>query len=115
MMPADRCEISHAIATLLERKNAAFPGDAALEIAHGDDLRPMLVGLDIDVHELGVHATQMGLVGLSTHTSNVLNRDVKPGESLLAVLTGLWADGVLIGLLIAEQRNREERRPDTTA
>ena len=85
------------ILALDERKTAAYgDGDANLT---ADQMRRLLVGLDLDAQELSDATERV----MRTFLSALLTRQT----DLVAALRGAWSDGVMTGLLLAQMRERE--------
>jgi hypothetical protein len=95
-------EIESAIKRLEERKLASgVVGDKYGELQGEDATRRVFSGLDLDIDEVfEVHRIMARTVlgGLAE------------GNNAVLVGAGMWFDGLVTGLLIAEARQREEAR-----
>jgi hypothetical protein len=111
--------LNDAIRVLNERKDAlGIPDDGpdvervTVTIKSEDpgpgeiDGRPLLVGFDVDVDELGAHAADMARDAAEAIV------ELGPGPTV----AGAWLDGILTGLMLGELRAREaaERRLEET-
>lgn len=95
-------ELREAAAAILERKKAAGAPAAVLEgstKALEEAMRRTLVGLDLDLDEARDQGLEYGPMYMAAQMFGV------PPASIVA---GAWVDGVMVGLLLAERRQREE-------
>lgn len=91
-----------AIRVLDERKHALYGEDNANANCTVDQMRCLLVGLDLDGRELSEHAEEVMTLFISAVAAGVTDVD--------AAFRGCWPDGVMTGLLLAHLREREEAR-----
>lgn len=89
--------LSDAVDAMDERKVAVY-GDGDGLVYEGQQRR-LMVGLDLDFDELHNIAS----LGASIWLTGLLTGACDIGEAL----RGLWADGVMTGLLLAEMRKKE--------
>lgn len=93
--------LRHASHVLYERKTALRPEFEA-EHQHQplspDEVRLLLIGLDVDAESAIELATKVGAESLAT---------ILAGAPPFCVCSGSWFDGLLTGLLVAEVRHQE--------
>lgn len=97
-----KVKIRDAVVAVDARKRAAGLGSAAAgETAPLADVDLILVGLDLDNDELRDMATLCADQALE---------HIIAGRPPAAIAGGLWADGLMTGLMLAEMRARAEAR-----
>jgi hypothetical protein len=88
-------EIREAANVLEERKDAIVPGQS--EMVGDDEARLMVSGLDLDLDELCGFKREVGFAFIAA---------VRGGINPVEAAFGLWVDGLVTGLILAERRAR---------
>lgn len=107
-------EVLNALRILLERKKAAGLNEKAAQGSE-EALKLILLGTDLDSSEILWCAARIGRDSLEAHLAPVLEDDgLNPDmliEKLIALTIGLWTDGLITGVVLAQQREKNNRDP----
>lgn len=97
-------EIREAIERFEARKSALSQDDPGRKKLTSDDMRTLLVGLDLDIEELDEYRNMALRAALATFESTIDEVGMDPGTAFCHMIAGTWVDGLVVGVTLAEAR-----------